>query len=61
MVGLIDLGKWDGSVDSGDLFSGTGILICMRGVNECLFSNLLSDRFSSAVPGWLGLREPDTW
>ena len=29
-------------------------------VSECLFSNLLSECFSSGVPGWLGLREPDT-
>ena len=50
----------DGSVDSWDLFSCTGSLICMRGVSECFFSNLLSECFSSAVPGWLGLREPDT-
>ena len=35
-------------------------LICMRAVSECLFSNLLSECFSSGVPGWLGLREPDT-
>ena len=50
----------DGSVDSWDLFSCTGSLICMRGVSECLFYNLLSECFSSGVPGWLGLREPDT-
>ena len=50
----------DGSVDSWDLFSCTGSLICMRGVSECIFSNLLSECFSSGVPGWLGLREPDT-
>ena len=25
------------------------------------FSNLLSECFSSGVPGWLGLKEPDTW
>ena len=51
----------DGSVDSWGHFSGPGSLICMRGVSECLFSNLLSECFSSAVPGCLGLREPDTW
>ena len=50
----------DGSVDSLDLFSCTGSLICMRGVSEWFFSNLLSECFSSGVPGWLGLREPDT-
>ena len=49
----------DGSVDSWDLC--TGSLICKRGVSECFFYNLLSECFSSAVPGWLGLREPDTW
>ena len=49
-----------GSVDSWDLFSCTGSLICMRGVSECFSFNLLSECFSSAVPGWLGLREPDT-
>ena len=31
-----------------------------RDTSECIFSNLLSEYFSSAVPGWLGLREPDT-
>ena len=51
----------DGSVDSWDLFSCTVSLICVRGVSECLFYNLLSVRFSSDVPGWLCLREPDTW
>ena len=50
----------DGSVDSWDLFSCTGSLICMRGSVNALFSNLLSECFSSSVPGWLGLREPDT-
>ena len=50
----------DGSVDSSDLFSCIGSLICIRGVSGCLFFNLLSECFSSAVPGWLGLREPDT-
>ena len=49
------------NVDSWDLFSGTGSLICMRGASECLFYDLLSECFSSAVPGWLGLREPNTW
>ena len=63
--GWVD-GQWymglDGSIDSWDLFSGTGSLICMRGVSECLyFNNLLSECFSSVVPGWLVLREPDTW
>ena len=48
------LGRWD-------LFAGTSSLICMRGVSEFFFSNLLSERFSSAVPGWLGLRKADTW
>ena len=42
---------FDGSVDIWDLFSGTGSLICMRGVSECLLYNLLSEGFSSAVPG----------
>ena len=51
----------DRSVDSWDLFLCTSSLIYMRGVSECIFSNLLSECFSSAVPGWLGLREPDTW
>ena len=37
------------------------VLICMRGVSECPFSNLFSECFSSAVPGWFGPREPDTW
>ena len=37
----------DGSVDSWDLFSCTGSLICMRGVSE-FFSNLLSECVSSA-------------
>ena len=52
----------DGSVDSWwDLFSCTvGSSICMRGVSECRFYNLLSECFSNAVRGWLGLREPDT-
>ena len=51
----------DGSVDSWDLVSGTGSLICMRGVSECLFIICCQNVFQSAVPGWLGLREPDTW
>ena len=29
-------------------------------MNE-FFPNLLSGRFSSAVPGWLDLGEPDAW
>ena len=48
----------DGSVDSWDLFSCTGSLICMRGVSESFFKFGVG-MFSSAVPGWLGLREPD--
>ena len=51
----------DGSADSWDLFSCTGSLICMEGSVNAFFSNLLSECFSSAVPGWLGLREPDIW
>ena len=53
----------DGSVDSWDLFSCTGSLICMRGVSECLFSNLFFKWCARMVgsEGCYGLNHFDTF